>query len=120
MFCPNCKAEYVEGITICTDCEVELVDKLPEIDHEENATFVPVLSTKSMGDIAIIKSLLDEQGIEYFIQGENMLHVLGSVDMAILNVKEEQADDVKELLKDFEPKFLGYNASETKEDENSQ
>jgi len=117
MFCPNCKAEYVEGITICTDCEIELVDQLPEINHEENATFVPILSTKSMGDIAIIKSLLDEQGIEYFIQGENMLHVLGSIDTAILNVKEEQAEEVKELLKDFEPKFLGYNATEAEEEE---
>ncbi|MEW6196671.1 MAG: DUF2007 domain-containing protein [Bacteroidota bacterium] len=115
MFCPNCKAEYVEGIKVCTDCEVELVDQLPDenIDHEENVTFIPLLATRNMGDIAIIKSLLDEQGIEYFIQGENMLHVLGSIDSAILNVKEDQADEVKELLKDFEPKFLGYNASES-------
>jgi len=28
-WCPNCKNEYVEGITECADCHVELVDELP-------------------------------------------------------------------------------------------
>ena len=27
---PKCKNEYVEGITTCADCGVELVDELPE------------------------------------------------------------------------------------------
>ncbi len=119
MFCPNCKAEYVEGITVCADCGVELVEKLPpEENHDIKFTFKPVLKTNNMGDIAIIKSILDEQGIEYYIQGENMLYVLGVIDSAILNVREDQLDDVKELLKDFEPKFLSFNASDSsKEDE---
>lgn len=29
-WCPNCKNEYVEGITRCPDCEVDLVDELPQ------------------------------------------------------------------------------------------
>lgn len=114
MFCPNCKAEYVEGIKVCTDCNVELVDKLPlEENHDIKFTFTPFLKTNNMGDVAIIKSILDEQGIEYYIQGENMLYVLGTVDSAILNVRDDQLEIVKELLKDFEPKFLSYNASES-------
>lgn len=119
MFCPNCKAEYVEGITVCADCGIELVEKLPpEENHDTKFTFKPFLKTNNMGDIAVIKSILDEQGIEYYIQGENMLYVLGVIDSAILNVREDQLDDVKELLKDFEPKFLSFNASDTtKEDE---
>ncbi|SCP94930.1 hypothetical protein [Anaerobium acetethylicum] len=28
-WCPNCKNEYVEGITECADCHVELVEELP-------------------------------------------------------------------------------------------
>ena len=30
MFCPKCKAEYRSGFTVCADCDVPLVDKLPE------------------------------------------------------------------------------------------
>lgn len=29
-FCPTCKAEYVEGIQKCHDCDIELVAELPE------------------------------------------------------------------------------------------
>jgi len=32
MFCPKCKVEYRSGFTRCSDCEVDLVDVLPEED----------------------------------------------------------------------------------------
>ena len=35
-WCPNCKAEYQEGFTECSDCKVELVD-----DIKENEVLVP-------------------------------------------------------------------------------
>lgn len=34
-WCPNCKYEYKEGITVCADCGAELVDSLEEIEREE-------------------------------------------------------------------------------------
>ncbi len=34
MICPNCKAEYREGYTVCADCEVPLVEKLEEKSGE--------------------------------------------------------------------------------------
>ena len=36
MWCPKCRCEYVEGITECPDCHVELVESLDDIDAEEN------------------------------------------------------------------------------------
>jgi hypothetical protein len=30
MFCPQCKAEYRPGFTRCSDCSVDLVERLPE------------------------------------------------------------------------------------------
>jgi hypothetical protein len=30
MYCPECKCEYLEGVTTCADCGTELVEYLPE------------------------------------------------------------------------------------------
>ncbi len=35
-WCPSCKNEYREGITVCADCGVDLVDELPEDDDSES------------------------------------------------------------------------------------
>jgi hypothetical protein len=32
-WCPKCKEEFQEGYTICSDCKVELVDELPEVEE---------------------------------------------------------------------------------------
>lgn len=39
MWCPKCRDEFVEGITVCPDCEVDLVDELPE-EVDENKPFI--------------------------------------------------------------------------------
>lgn len=36
MWCPNCKNEYVPGITQCADCGVALVESLAEYDAQES------------------------------------------------------------------------------------
>ena len=42
-WCPNCKNEYREGVTTCPDCDVELVDELPEEEEEEYSEPKPVV-----------------------------------------------------------------------------
>jgi hypothetical protein len=34
-FCPECKYEFVKGIDTCPDCQVELVDALPDEYHPD-------------------------------------------------------------------------------------
>lgn len=117
MFCPKCGAEYREGFTHCPDCDVDLVEELPKSksknqkeETEENTTFVHVLSTYNLGDIALIKSILDNEGIEYFLQGENTAYIRGYMDPTILMVKNDQVEIVKELLKDFHVKWGMFSA----------
>lgn len=37
MFCPQCRAEYRPGFTHCSDCDVDLVERLPEPDRGSDA-----------------------------------------------------------------------------------
>ena len=39
MVCPNCKTEYQEGFSVCSDCQIALVSELPPI---QNPTYPPV------------------------------------------------------------------------------
>ena len=77
MFCPKCKAEYKEGVKECGDCEVPLVAALPEKpkrakQEDKDIDFVNVVRTFVPTDIALIESILDDAGIEYYIQGKRV------------------------------------------------
>jgi hypothetical protein len=105
MFCPDCKAEYVEGINVCSECETPLVDKLPPQEKPEPPQWVEfeeVLTTFNAGDIALIKSILDGEDVTYFFQGESFNYVHPLVQPAKLMVRQDQADQVREILKDLE------------------
>ena len=59
-----------------------------------------VVETQSAGDLAIIKSILDSEGIIYFVQGEHVAQfIYHSVPMRVM-VKKEKAEIARELLKD--------------------
>ncbi|HAK57706.1 MAG TPA: hypothetical protein DCP06_01865 [Lachnospiraceae bacterium] len=54
-WCPNCKNEYREGITVCPDCEVELVDEEPVDEAEVPGELLPVKIMKIVDDDAAEK-----------------------------------------------------------------
>jgi hypothetical protein len=63
--------------------------------------FVPILETHNAGDRVFIKSILDAEGITYFIQGETVApYVFNALPMTLM-VKKEQADQAREILKDI-------------------
>ena len=74
MFCPECRTEYREGFTVCSDCGRTLVSELPsEAPTEtpsESADFEEVFGFMDEGVVVIVRSLLDEEGIDYYIVGE--------------------------------------------------
>ena len=66
--------------------------------------FVRVYSTPKLGEVALIKSLLDGQNMPYYVKGENFGTFYGPADglstMDIM-VRKDCAQDAEELLKDF-------------------
>ena len=127
MYCPECRSEYVDGVTKCPDCSVALTDELPPVPPEESPTpeedpdiqYAPLVRTYSAKDIALIHSILDGTNIRYFIQGENFTHVRPMADPAILMVDEETAEDARELLKDLPLSFYpwAHDGGQSPEDE---
>jgi len=107
MFCPECGYEYVEGITECTDCKVPLVEKRPRQIRRNPKEFREVLSTYNQGDIALIKSILDNEKVEYFWLGENFSQIGQLIQPANLVVRKEHAERVRDILKEMNVTFLG-------------
>ncbi len=71
MFCPQCKAEYRQGITECADCQVPLVSSLPKAPESllDTTSAGPLVPLWEGEDLALHTSLLeglDEAGIRYF------------------------------------------------------
>lgn len=63
--------------------------------------FEPVLEIHNAGDRVFLRSLLDAEGIDYFIQGETVApYIFHAVPMRLM-VRSDQVPAVRELLHDF-------------------
>ena len=116
MFCPNCGAEYIEGVLECADCRIALVPEQPPVKETKPPEFEKILTIFNVGDIALIKSVLDAGRIEYIFDGENFNLVDPMIQPARLFVKASQAEMAKELLKDMNLHFWSLSLRDDKEE----
>lgn len=100
MFCPKCRAEFVEGITKCPDCEVDLVEILPPEDEILYEDYVTVYTTSDTGLIAVAESLLKSENIPYAKKSEGLQPVYG-IGFVQFQVPPEKKVTATELLKDL-------------------
>lgn len=100
MICPKCGAEYRDGFTRCSDCDVELADARPEpeLPHDKpSATAAPqapepheacseplghfelvtVLATVDPGLIAVAESLLRSADIPFVSEVNGIVDLFG-------------------------------------------
>lgn len=111
------EADFEEGVYMLLTAEAEkrgLDSKLEEIRKAKEEKrpekqlkdykFTRVYSTPKLGEIAVIRSVLDAENIIYTIKGEYFGTIYGPADglssMDVM-VREDQAEDAKELLKEF-------------------
>ena len=109
MYCPDCKSEFIEGIEVCPECVVNLIDELPPEPKPEFVDFQEVLATYNPADIALLKSILDSEEITYFFKGENFQHIRPWADPARLMIRKDQVEIVADLIKDFDLSYMGIN-----------
>jgi hypothetical protein len=85
--------------------------------EKEFIEYVPVIETHNAGDRVFIKSLLDAEGIVYFIQGEYVApYLFNALPMRVM-VKKDQADKAREILQDIKLSY-SYGFRESSEDIN--
>ena len=103
MYCPECGCEFVEGVTHCSDCGVPLTDAPPEPEPPPpDLDLVVLLRTHSPADIAILRSVLDNESIRYLVQGEEMTHVHAFYEPAWVWVAQEDFDRAVRCVQDLE------------------
>ena len=73
MFCPNCGDEFREEITTCPDCDVSLVEELPE----ESPSRLSVVDTTHDPDrLAILVETLESAQVPYVVEAGTALSLL--------------------------------------------
>lgn len=112
MFCPECGAEFRDGITRCFDCEVALVDASPAEEGDPDVELVEVFRSADAALVPVVKSVLEGAEIPYSLQGDeaSALFPLGTAGgggddrrlAVIVRVRGEQADEARELLAELE------------------
>ncbi|MBP7865958.1 MAG: DUF2007 domain-containing protein [Acidobacteria bacterium] len=109
MWCPICKAEYVETITECSDCHVALVETLPE-DSEE-VEYIPghwAVAAEFADEVAanLAEGLLQENGVECRLENQTFHAgpVTVSEDITHLRiwVEPENLEEAKRILEEAE------------------
>ncbi len=125
MFCPNCKAEYIEGIVECADCHVSLVYELPDEKEEArlreaddaNANYVRVMTLMNLSDILLIQSIFDSENIHYRLSGWNFFLNRLAAEEVVLLVREDQVEDALNLVQGLEISAFRFSANTKTDDE---
>lgn len=112
MFCPRCRAEYQAGTAVCADCGVPLVDALPPLPPDALIHAEILLTTYNVGDIALVRSVLEANGIPFLFHGENFAVVDPLIQPARLLVPPEHAERARELLAGLDLNYRGITLTD--------
>jgi len=73
MYCPQCRTEYREGFTECTDCKAPLLAGSPPPDppdpFDPSIQNVVVLETHDAIQLAMAKGLLEDSEVPFLLKG---------------------------------------------------
>lgn len=115
MFCPQCGAEYKEGVAECADCEVALVDQPPPPPEHPEPDLVGVFETSQPALLPVVVSMLEAAGIDPVVEGDEVMGMLpvgqfgagawsqgGRGLSVVVRVAGERAEEARALLADVE------------------
>lgn len=104
MICPKCEAEYVEGMTVCSDCDTELITKAEfELNLVHHDDWIPVFSTDVRYEAEMIKANLEGAKIKSIVlsQKDKSFPATGDLSVIKLLVKKNDVDDALKIISDI-------------------
>lgn len=114
MFCPECQYEFREGVTVCPDCGVPLLEELPSKPAAqpkgrvctERVDLYLVYSTVEPGLLALAKSRMEEAEIRTVVKNEVARGLFGrgsgiEEEWVEIWVRKSDLEGARELLQDL-------------------
>jgi hypothetical protein len=106
--CPKCNYEYIEGITICPDCNSALVqtDELEKFDDLSEDEWVLVYTSFYEFDVDMLKGNLESAGISAskLSQKDHSFPAPGDLSVVKLMVKKNDVKAALEFIQDLKQK----------------
>jgi ssDNA-binding Zn-finger/Zn-ribbon topoisomerase 1 len=116
--CPECSEELelddVERKSrkvYCPDCDVMLDYNFSPMKILGKGNYVELLTTMNLSDIALIKSILENAEVDYYLYQENFNLVRPLVEGAKFMINESEIDKASELLKDYKLNIWGTSVN---------
>jgi hypothetical protein len=105
MFCPNCKCEYIRGVTQCADCGVALVDQLesPDADSADDVQIVSIWQGKDQVECDQAGKALEAAGIAFAVQDSDCTFSFLATDPTMgIWVSADDQEKARKVLLDVE------------------